>query len=67
MRGERQTCVGCCALRVLGVLTDALAVVEMRQNALYHGRVFEVGHDLHLAATGLAGLDKLSFLFVGRL
>jgi len=34
-----------------------LAVVEMRQDALDHGRIFDAGNDLHLPATGLAGLD----------
>jgi len=33
-----------------------LAVVEMRQNALYHGRIFDAGNDLHLPATDFAGL-----------
>ncbi len=42
---------------MLGVLPRALAVLEMRQDALDHGGVFDAGDDLHLSATGLAGLD----------
>ena len=43
--------------RVLGVLPRAWAVVEMRQEALDHRRVFDAGNDLHNPATGFAGLD----------
>ena len=42
--------------RVLGLLPRALSVIEMRQEALDHGRVYG-GDDLHLPATGFAGLD----------
>ena len=41
---------------MLRVLPRALAVVEMRQHALDHCRIFDAGNDLHLPATGFAGL-----------
>ena len=41
----------------LWVLPRALAVVEMRQDAFDHGRIFDAGNDFHRPATGLAGLD----------
>ena len=40
---------------VLGVLRCAWALLEMRQDALDHRRIFEAGNDLHLPATGCAG------------
>ena len=42
---------------MLGVLHRALAALEMGQDALDHGRVFDAGNDLHLPATGFAGLN----------
>ena len=39
------------------MLPRALSVVEMRQDALDHGRIFDAGNDLHLPATGFADLD----------
>ena len=38
------------------MLARALAVVEMGQNALDHGRIFDARNDLHLPTTGSAGL-----------
>ena len=35
------------------MLPHALAVVEMRQDALDHARIFDGGNDFHLPATGL--------------
>ena len=35
----------------------AMAVLEMGQDALDHGRVFDGGNDLQRPATDLAGLD----------
>ena len=43
--------------RVLGMLADALAILQMRRDAFDHGRIFIAGNDLRLPATCLAGLD----------
>ena len=41
--------------RVFGVLLCAWAVIELRQDAFDHRRIFEARNHLHRPATGLTG------------
>ena len=43
--------------RVFGVLLRAWAVIELRQDAFDHRRIFNARNHLHRPATGLADLE----------